>query len=176
MKKYLLTTALCAGFVALAAQAQSATEAGTLECKIEPGVGLIIGSSKGMECKYSSADGQIVEVYDGRVSKLGVDIGVTGESVIVWQVLAPTTSLRPGALEGTYAGASGQATVGVGGSANVLVGGSDQTISLQPLSVGAQTGLNVAGGIGAIELNRQRAERASWPSPLPSHRKRAFFV
>ena len=151
MSKFLLLAA-ASSMALLATQAQSATEAGRLECNVEGGVGLILGSSKAMQCTYSSSDGQIIEVYDGRVTKLGIDIGVTGESVIVWQVIAPTSSLRPGALEGSYVGASAEATVGAGVGANVLVGGSDKTISLQPLSVGAQSGLNVAAGIGAIEL------------------------
>jgi hypothetical protein len=153
MQKLLLTAVAASGLTLLAVQAHAAVEAGTLECNVEGGVGLILGSSKAMECRYSSADGQIVEVYDGRVTKLGVDIGVTGKSVIIWQVFAPTASLRPGSLEGSYVGATGQATVGVGAGANVLVGGSDKTISLQPVSVSAQSGLNVAAGIGAIELS-----------------------
>lgn len=151
MRKLVAVTAVL-GTLGVAGAAHGAAEVGTLECKIDPGIGLIIGSSKGMECRYSSADGQIVELYEGRVSKLGLDIGVTGESVVIWQVVAPTTSLRPGALEGTYTGVGAEATVGVGPKANLLVGGSDKTISLQPVSVGAQAGLNVAAGISSIAL------------------------
>lgn len=151
MRKLVAVTAVL-GALGMAGAAQAATEVGTLECKIDPGIGLIIGSSKGMECRYSSADGQIVELYEGRVTKLGVDIGVTGESVVLWQVVAPTTSLRPGALEGTYTGVGAEATVGAGPKANVLIGGSEKTISLQPVSVGAQAGLNVAAGISSIAL------------------------
>ena len=152
MQKLLLAAA-ASGLTLFTVPAYAAVEAGTLECNVEGGVGLILGSSKAMECRYQSADGQIAEVYDGRVTKLGVDIGVTGESVIIWKVFAPSSSLRPGALQGSYVGATGQATVGVGAGANVLVGGSDETISLQPVSVSAQSGLNVAAGIGAIELS-----------------------
>ncbi|MGQ4273184.1 DUF992 domain-containing protein [Terrihabitans sp. B22-R8] len=151
MKKLVFAAAL-GGLLLPMAPAHSATEAGLLECDVSGGVGLIVGSTKAMSCRYTSADGKITEPYSGEISKVGVDIGVTGKSVMVWTVLAPTDTLRPGALEGTYAGVSGQATVGVGASANVLVGGSDRTISLQPLSVGMQTGLNVAAGIGSITL------------------------
>jgi hypothetical protein len=45
-------------------------------------------------------------------------------------------------------------TPGVGAAANVLVGGSNQTISLQPVSVEGNTGLNIAAGIGQIRLRR----------------------
>jgi hypothetical protein len=152
MKKTLLTAAVIGGVFMSTLATQAATEAGTLECDVEGGVGLIVGSQKAMVCRYTSADGTISEPYDGTITKVGLDIGVTDKAVMIWTVIAPTSKLGPGALDGTYAGVSGQATVGVGASANILVGGSDQTISLQPVSVGAQTGLNVAAGIGSIEL------------------------
>ena len=57
-----------------------------------------------------------------------------------------------GALQGRYAGASAEATVAVGLGANVLVGGGNKSIALQPLSVQAQTGLNVAAGVAALRL------------------------
>ena len=60
--------------------------------------------------------------------------------------------MRPGALEGDYVGVSASATAGVGVGANVLVGGFDKSISLQPLSVSGNEGLNVAAGIGSITL------------------------
>lgn len=152
MKHFVAAAALAAALAGSALHANAATEAGVLECDVAGGVGLIVGSQKAMSCRYTSSDGRISEPYDGTITKVGVDIGITGDSVMVWTVLAPTNSLRPGALDGTYSGVSAQATVGVGASANMLVGGSDQTISLQPLSVGAQTGLNVAAGIGSITL------------------------
>jgi Protein of unknown function (DUF992) len=45
------------------------------------------------------------------------------------------------------------ASAGVGGGANVLVGGSNSSISLQPLSVQGQTGLNAAVAIAEVELH-----------------------
>jgi len=54
----------------------------------------------------------------------------------------------PARLPGDYVGA----TVGGGVGANVLVGGSGQSISLQPVSIEGNTGINVAAGIGAITL------------------------
>jgi hypothetical protein len=74
---------------------------------------------------------------------------------MVWAVLAPTTNPAPGSLAGTYVGATGSATVGVGVGANVLVGGSANSISLQPLSIEGNTGLNVAGGIAEMSLTFQ---------------------
>ena len=67
-------------------------------------------------------------------------------------MVAPVGSVRPGALAGSYAGATASATVGVGLGANVLIGGSGNTVALQPLSIEGNTGLNVAAGIAAITL------------------------
>ena len=91
-----------------------------------------------------------------RINKYGVDIGYTKAGVLVWGVVAPTSSLKPGALEGHYAGATASATVGIGAGANVLVGGFDQSIALQPVSIEGNTGLNVAAGIGAITLKHDK--------------------
>ena len=89
-------------------------------------------------------------------SKFGVDIGYTNGGVLIWGVFAPTTNMARGALAGSYAGATGSATVGVGVGANVLIGGSNRSISLQPVSIEGNTGLNVAAGIGAITLRLAR--------------------
>ena len=70
---------------------------------------------------------------------------------MVWLVFAPGSIAR-GALAGNYAGATASATVGVGAGANVLIGGSSQQVTLQPVSVEGSVGLNVAAGIGAVEL------------------------
>jgi hypothetical protein len=49
-------------------------------------------------------------------------------------------------------GASGNAALGVGLGANVLIGGSHRTISLQPLSVEGQFGVNLALGVSRLTL------------------------
>jgi len=125
---------------------------GVLTCRVDPGWGLVLGSSKELNCDYMPNGSIAGERYFGNVTKIGVDIGYTGGGTIVWGVFAPSSDVLPGALEGNYAGASAQATVGVGLGANVLIGGFDKSIALQPLSVEGQTGLNVAAGIGTINL------------------------
>ena len=140
-----------AGLVATAAQAQSGVRVGTLTCHVASGWGFVFGSSKSLHCTFAPAPGR-AELYAGTINKFGVDIGYTQGGVLVWAVFAPTASLAPGALNGNYVGATGSATVGVGVGANVLVGGSNSTISLQPVSVEGNTGLNVAAGIGSISL------------------------
>ena len=57
--------------------------------------------------------------------------------------LFPSQAVRDGGLG---------AAVGVGANANVLVGGSNSSITLQPLSLQGQTGLNLAVGVAAFEL------------------------
>jgi uncharacterized protein DUF992 len=136
----------------LAAPAQAAgVQIGTLTCHVEPGIGLVLGSSKGMECDYRAAQG-FAEHYVGSVTKIGVDIGWTRGGTMVWAVFAPSSDAAPGALEGRYGGVTAGATLGVGLGANVLLGGFDKSIALQPLSVEGNTGLNIAAGIGAMNL------------------------
>jgi uncharacterized protein DUF992 len=155
MKKSLLVAStLVAGIVALPALAQQPASIGTLTCDISGGVGMIITSQKAMVCTFAPTAGK-QEVYTGTISKFGLDVGATGEGRMVWAVFAPT-SRRSGALAGSYGGASAEATVGAGLGANVLVGGSDRTISLQPVSVQGQSGLNLAVGVSGLELRARQ--------------------
>jgi Protein of unknown function (DUF992) len=158
MKKLALSTVavlLAAGsFLATpAAQAQAGVKVGVLTCQVDPGWGLVLGSSKTMNCSYTPNEG-VGDFYTGKITKIGVDVGYTGGGKIIWGVFAPSRDVAPGALEGNYAGVSAQATAGVGVGANVLIGGFDRSITLQPLSVEGNKGLNVAAGIGAISLRQ----------------------
>ena len=136
------------------AYAQGGVRIGTLTCSVAGGWGFVFGSSKAIRCTLAPGGGR-PEHYAGSINKFGVDIGYTQGGVLVWGVFAPTANLAPGALSGNYVGATGSATVGVGAGANVLVGGSNRTISLQPVSIEGNTGLNVAAGIGAMSLRYQ---------------------
>ncbi len=83
-----------------------------------------------------------------------MDIGYTNAATMMWAVLAGTSTLPPGTLAGNYGGVSAAVTPGIGGAANVLVGGSNRTVSLQPVSVEGNTGLNLAAGVGSLVLRR----------------------
>ena len=131
-----------------------AMQAGTLSCNEAGGWGFIFGSSRDIRCTFSPVSGR-PEHYTGSVSKFGVDIGYMQSAVIIWAVAAPTSTLGPGALAGTYVGATANAAAGPGIDANVLVGGSGNTVSLQPVSVQGGVGLDVAGGIRALTLTYQ---------------------
>jgi hypothetical protein len=125
---------------------------GTLACHVSSGWGYIIGSSRNVNCDFHPAGMPEGEHYEGSISKLGVDIGYTGGGEIVWEVFAPASNVEPGALQGSYAGATASATVGVGFGAHALVGGFDRSIALQPLSIEGNSGLNVAAGVGQLSL------------------------
>jgi len=136
----------------MAVPAQAAgVKVGVLTCNVDSGWGYILGSSKDIRCNYVPNNG-FGEHYYGNIAKVGVDVGYTKGGVIIWDVVAPSSDMKPGALEGGYGGVTASATVGAGVGANVLLGGFDKSIALQPISIEGNTGLNVAAGIGALNL------------------------
>lgn len=146
---------MAAGALALETPAQAqAVKAGVLTCNVSSGFGFIFGSSRAVNCTFSPGGGP-PQHYGGAINKFGVDIGYVQGAVMIWAVFAPTTNPGPGSLAGTYVGATASATVGVGVGANVLVGGSGNSISLQPVSIEGNTGLNVAGGVAELTLTFQ---------------------
>lgn len=132
------------------AQAQR-VQVGTLACSISAGIGLVVASQRNVSCNFQP-DGGSPEAYTGTITRIGVDVGFTTGGAMVWGVFAGTNRYA-GMLTGTYAGATAEATVAAGLGANVLVGGSNHSVALQPLSVQGQVGLNVAAGVGALELH-----------------------
>jgi len=140
--------------VATAAYSQSGANVGTLTCNVAGGIGFVFGSSKDLSCLFTRTNGT-AERYSGSIKKFGIDVGFTKEAQMVWLVFAPG-NIAPGAVAGSYAGATLSGTVGVGAGANVLVGGSSKQITLQPVSVEGSIGLNAAGGIGVVELQYVR--------------------
>jgi hypothetical protein len=134
----------------LTASADAGVRAGTLRCYAAKKVGAILGSSQEARCVFTSVNGRR-ERYAAHLERVGLDIGVTSRSEIVWTVYAPT-GFRHRALAGNYVGASADIAVGIGGGANVLLGGNNGTISLQPLSLKTETGLAIAAGAGRLQL------------------------
>lgn len=151
-----LAAVLVAGTAALAASPASAqstrrVQVGTLECLGSPSVSFIIGSRRTFNCTFRTPNGRFP--YEGTINRWGLDVGVTGANVLLWSVLAPTKKIDGRRdLTGSYAGVSGSVAVGLGVAGNALVGGSNNTIALQPLSVEAQTGVNLAVGVSSFRL------------------------
>lgn len=151
--RLMLGAAVAVAGLAMASAADAApagVRVGDLTCNVASGWGFIFGSSKDLHCTYRGNGHR--EHYTGSISKFGVDIGYTEGGVLIWGVFAPASNVGKGALAGTYVGGSAQANVGVGAGANALVGGFNKSITLQPLSLEGSKGLNVAAGIGSINL------------------------
>jgi hypothetical protein len=126
-------------------------QAGTLECSLSSSIGLIVGSQRNVACNFKP-DGGPPEAYTGVMTRVGLDVGVTGGGAIIWSVFT-STNRYAGMLAGTYVGASAEASIAAGLGANVLVGGSNRSVALQPLSVQGQVGLNIAAGVSSLELH-----------------------
>lgn len=146
-------TALLATLFALPASAAS-VELGVLDCTIDGGTGYVIASNKGVACTFRPHHGGGSEAYTGVISKIGVDLGITNQGALQWAVLAAGKGSSGDKLAGTYVGVNAEASVVTGGGANLLVGGFHDSITLQPLSVQAQTGLNLAVAVTSIQLIR----------------------
>ncbi len=150
-----VTAGALATVLAMSAAAQpSRVQVGTLECSMSSGVGLVVASQRNVSC-YFKVGGAVVESYTGTMTRVGLDVGFTTGGAIIWAVFADT-SRRAGMLNGSYAGASAEMSIAAGLGANVLVGGSNQTVALQPVSVQGQTGLDIAAGVGSLELHATR--------------------
>src|ERR1700730_9150357 len=132
--------------------AQSGTKAGLLSCTMGPSVGLIVGSRQHLQCRFTPDTGGAPAHYSGPITPVGLDVGIRAGGVMGWAVFAPTSALPHGALRGNYAGASGDVSLGLGAGGKLLVGGSHKTISLQPLALQGQVGVNLALGVAGLAL------------------------
>ena len=137
--------------VVVSGSTEGGVQAGTLTCQAGRSVGFVVGSNNSFRCVYR-APGRRPERYVANVSRIGIDLGVTEQTLLTWTVFAPTNRFSYGDLAGDYFGVGGSATIGVGAGANALVGGSGNSFALQPLSVQGQTGLAVSGGIASLQL------------------------
>jgi hypothetical protein len=130
--------------------AQDRVEAGILQCRGTT-QSFVVGSVTELNCSFAPSGGGPAESYMARMKRAGLDIGINQQVQIAWGVFAPSR-LRRGELAGTYGGGAASATVGIGVGANALWGGSNNTVSLQPVSVQGQTGLSAAAGIANLQL------------------------
>lgn len=143
---------LVALFVSEAAQAQQRVRVGGLTCSTGPRVGLVVGSRQDMRCTFVESATRRQYIYRGKIRRVGLDVGVTRGGTLFWGVFARNGRIGPATLRGSYVGASGNVALGLGLGANVLIGGSRRSVTLQPLSVEGQIGLNLALGISNLVL------------------------
>ena len=125
---------------------------GRLLCFSTPRVGLVLGSTQSLRCVFHAVNPSRQYIYEGRIRRVGLDIGVTTSGTLSWAVFAKKSRIGPGTLRGSYVGASGNVALGPGFGANVLIGGSRRTVMLQPLSVERTIGVNLAAGITNLTL------------------------
>lgn len=159
----LLVTGLCGTVTAISlmlpvhvSAAGGGAKVGVLTCSQVAGTkrNLLITSSTQVTCTYNGDDGS-AENYKGETGiGLGIDLSWKAEEVVKWVVIAASSDVSPNnhALAGKYYGAKAEATAGVGAQANVLVGGGNKSFTLQPLSLGGQTGFGAAGGLGYLYI------------------------
>lgn len=155
MSKIWLSAIALASIVAttLPASAQNrGVRAGGLTCRSGTTVGMIIGSRQNLRCTFHSNRTGKNYSYTGTIRRFGLDVGITSGARFAWAVFAPVSHVGRQSLRGNYVGASGSASFGPGVGANVLIGGSNNTISLQPLSVEGRTGVNLALGVANLSL------------------------
>ena len=140
-------------FVAsVAAQARQPFRVGGLTCSTGPRVGLVLGSRQDMRCVFVASGTGQQYIYAGTIRRIGLDLGITRGGTLFWAVFARNSQIGRGTLRGNYVGASGNVAVGLGLGAKVLIGGSRRTITLQPLSVEGQIGINLALGVANLVL------------------------
>jgi hypothetical protein len=159
MPYHIAKPALLVGLLLLASasvHAQgSSTRQGMLTCRTSPSIGLVVGSTQRLACQFRANNGW-TQNYAGRMNRVGLDVGITAGGVMAWAVVGSSSALQPGALTGRFVGASGDISVGVGGGANILIGGTAQSVSLQPLSIEGQVGVNLALGVAGLTLTPVR--------------------
>jgi len=133
------------------AHAQGGVVVGTLSCNVASGFGFVFGSSRALNCT-SEGPAAVMNITSG-TSRDSESISATSKAEF-WSGPCShrRTPLRPARSPEPMRGATASATVGVGVGANALVGGFNSSFALQPLSVEANRGLNVAAGIGAMTL------------------------
>src|ERR1700746_2573404 len=98
-------------------------QVGTLACSISAGVGIIVASQRNVSCNCQP-DGGPPEAYTGTMTRIGVDVGFTTGGAMVWGVFAGTNRFA-GMLNGTYAGATAEATVAAGRGGDGVGGGGE---------------------------------------------------
>lgn len=149
IKTTLMAALVATGLMLTPAQAEG-VKLGTLTCQIEGGAGLLLGSVRQGACTFRDTNGH-TKTYKASFSRLGVDVGVTGNKTVVWAVLG-VDGKSNGGLKGTYTGVNAEASAVIGVGVNALIGGMKSGIVLNPLSVSGQTGLNVAAGVATLRL------------------------
>lgn len=125
-------------------------EVGKLECNLSGNFGAILGAKEMTSCVFTpSAPGDTVK-YTGTITEFGLDIGQIKAAKLVWLVDAVSEQSNYD-LAGTYVGVEADASFGLGAGAYVLTG-SQNALTLQPVAVDGEEGINAAVGVVRFDL------------------------
>ena len=130
-------------------------ELGVLICKSVPDsrVNLLMRSTVDIKCTLQYAGGAM-EHYKGETGiAIGLDLSFKGDEEFAFTVIA-ASAIAPGnhPLSGKYIGGKASASAGFGIGAAALVGGSRDGFGLNPVSLEANRGVGIAGGIGFLYI------------------------
>jgi hypothetical protein len=125
-----------------------------LECRGGPNIGMIVGSVTNLG--VFRAQGRPDDLYTARITKVGIDLGITTETALSWAVFAPTVQFGPGRPLRKLCGRRRQRRRCCRCGRQCLDWRIANSFALQPLSVQGQTGLSVAGGVQSMELRPGR--------------------
>ena len=123
---------------------------GVLECTGGPSTGWIVGSVTNLNCALNRG-GRRGEPYVAQIRRFGFDVGYTDRWVMAWEVWSPAR-VPPGGISGSYAGAGASASVGPGAASNQMIGGPGGSLTLVPLEVNGQQGVNLAFGFEGMDI------------------------
>jgi hypothetical protein len=129
--------------------AQPGTQVGVLNCQMAPRTSPSVGTVQSIRCHFIPDGGYPPLAYTGEIDTVSLDVGITTGGVLVWDVLASTSGLPAGGLDGVYV-SSGDIPVSVGEDVNVLFGGSHRTVALRPVALEGE--IEVALGLGVSSL------------------------
>lgn len=155
MKKTILAALALASAAALPSAAEAGVKVGTLVCKSNGTLNQIVSSSETVLCNYIPfGRTRATETYVGTLDTYGVDLGVTGRTLMTWSVLAASFERgQPQSLAGRYYGTSIDASFAVGVGGKSLIGGPDRGFTLQPTSLQIQEGVNATVGVARLTLD-----------------------
>lgn len=159
-KQWVSIIGVVCAVILMSSQVYAGEKIGTLKIKVIPGSGhnLIIRSSADVDAVFTDASGK-TEHYIGEMGiGLGIDLSIKKSEELSYVVLSPLADYKIGsyALQGKYFGDYASATVSKGVSAKELigVGGLEEGVILQPVSMGTNTGVGAAGGLGYLFLQK----------------------
>ena len=153
-----IAPALVLGFMLVGTPAYSqgsSIRTRVLTCRTSASVGLIVGSRQRLRCQLKTDNGKI-QNYTGTIGRLGLDVGVTAGGADGMGGLGQYRQHSLRRARRRLCRGERRRILGAGVGANVLVGGTRKSISLQPLSVEGQVGVNLALGIAKMTLTPVR--------------------